>query len=347
MSPARPLASLASLALLTACAGTPPAPPPPMDPPPPPPPASAAPVVSAAPSAQPSASAAAAVEQAPLDPAADREAVALVSALCPAAIHHDHGKVQVGCRACPPFGAEGGKPDGKVAVDPPEFYPMEARYPGAFTAPGKDEIAVVFQGCEPHAANYGGTQLVEKSGGSYKAGAYYSGLHPESCKPYRRPDGRDLLVCRWADAHQGVGFSEVFSFDFTVAKPDDIEKGFGAEVKVVDNAFQLCMGVNPDDGVSQGSVNDYRFEDRNHDGKLDLVVELEHRHTAYSKALDKKIEKACKAEIARNPGDPASLDASKLLGKPVKESVELLWDGKGFKASAKTEKLLKELQQGL
>lgn len=280
--------------------------------------------------------------QAPIDPAADREQLAIAQGICAAAIKHVDGKVLVGCRACPPFSGAAGHPDGIVAVDPADFYPLELSFTGAFTKAGATEIAAVFQGCESHAENFGGTLLIEKTASGYKAGNYHSGVHPDSCKPYHRADGRDLLVCQWADAHQSIGFSSVFAYDFSLSTPDEVEKGWKDLATVHDNSFQLCMGVDPTEGVNQGRVIGYRFEDKNADGKLDVVIDVEHRHTAGSAALTAKVDKACKA--AKPKGDDApSVDAAALLGKPVKASLVLIFDGQTFKATAASEKIIKGL----
>jgi hypothetical protein len=93
---------------------------------PPPPP-----VVSAAPSTAPSAAKGAAPA---LDPAANRDTLAIAEAVCPAAIKHVDGKVVVGCRSCLPFAADA--PDGKVEVDPEGFWGDRKRLPGCVHCAG-------------------------------------------------------------------------------------------------------------------------------------------------------------------------------------------------------------------
>lgn len=337
MSPTRaPVALL--LSLLAACAAPTPPPAPVVAAPPPATPTAATPpsAVASAPPAPPPAPPAL-----PVDPAADRDKLAIVSAICPAAIKHEGGKVLVGCRTCPPFTDT--PPDGRVAVDPPQFFPLESRYPGAFTRAGAEETAAVFQGCEPHAANYGGTQLVDKVAGGYRAGAYFSGVHPDSCQPYRRADGRDLLVCQWADAHQSIGTTSVFAYDFVASTPDDVEKGWKPLVTIHDNAAGACLGLSPELGLQQGRVLGFRFEDRNHDGRLDVAVDVEHRRTAHSAALEAKVARACKA---RGSDDAPPIDVTKLVGAPVKATLELLSDGKTFHPTAATARTLKALDLG-
>ena len=167
-----------------------------------PPPTTAPPV---APTAQPSAALTAHPPPLPpSDPASEADELAIAKAVCRAATKHVDGKVQVGCRTCPPFTSPDARPDGKVVADPETFFPIQGVYRGAFTSPGADQRAVVFQGCEPHSANYGGTLLVDADASGYLSRAYFSGVHPASCRPYRRPDGRDLLVCLWSEDRKSV-----------------------------------------------------------------------------------------------------------------------------------------------
>lgn len=312
-------------------------------PPPPPPPSVVVeppPAPTIVPAASATASAAPVRAPAPIDPAADKDKLAVVRALCPAAIQHHEGKVRVGCRACPPF--EDAPPDGEVAVDPESFFPLLQLYRGAFSKPGADEVAAVFDGCEPHAANYGGTVFAEKTPTGYRMITYASGLHPASCEVYHRPDKRDLLVCQWSDAHQSTGFMQVLSYDLTQAKADDPLTGWKQLVTVSDNSYSVCWGVSPEAGVMQGRVLGFRFEDRNGDKVPDVVVDIEHRTTPYSPALDKAIQKKCAEAQAKNP-DNTSIDVPKLLGKPQKETLELFGGLQGFKPSPRTAALLKKL----
>ncbi|APR78536.1 Hypothetical protein A7982_03883 [Minicystis rosea] len=320
-------ASLAAIALRCA------SPPPPIAVAPAPPP-------SAAPTATATASAAVSLPpQAPIDPAADQEKLALVTSICRAAIQHHEGKVRVGCRACPPFEGDDAKPDGRVAIDPPHLFPVEELYRGSFSRPGADEVAAVFEGCEPHAANYGGTLFAEKTESGYRMITYASGLHPASCRVYRRKDGRDVLVCRWSDAHQSTAFTQVFVYDLARATADDPLKGWDALATVSDNSYSVCWGIDPEGGIMQGSVIDFRFEDRNGDHVPDIVVDVMHRWTPYSAAVNKVIQKRCAEASAERPDDVPTIDVPKLLGEPAKATLELIADGQGFKPTAKTARL--------
>jgi hypothetical protein len=248
----------------------------------------------------------------------------------------------VGCRACPPFVGAAAQPDGHVVSDPDSFWPLEQRYPGAFTRAGATEVAAVFQGCESHAQNYGGTLLVTQTARGFTPGAYFVGVHPSSCQPYHRADGRDLLVCQWSDAHQSSAFTQVFVYDF-VRGTQDSERGWTSLVNVHDNSALACMGMLSGSGLHQGHVVGFRFEDRNGDGQLDLVVDVEHKHTMPSPSLDASVAGACKAAAPAKADDLPHIDVATLFGAPVPRTLVFLYANGSFHADAPTAAALKDL----
>lgn len=332
-----PFRSLVTFLVLleASCSAPPPATPPPATLAP-----QAAPRATATAPAAPSPAAA----QAPIDPAADADELAFARSICQAAVKHDRGKVRVGCQTCPPFDgkAEADQPDGRVAVDPEAFWAIEHLYHGAFVEPGADEVAAVFEGCEPHAMNFGGTLFARKTAAGYRAITYASAFHPASCQVYHRPDRRDELVCDWFDAHQTMGFTQILAYDAARATGDDPLKAWDALATVNDNSGGVCFGVSPDVGVKQGKVVGYRFEDRNGDHVPDLLVDVLHRATPYSAATAAAIQKKCREAAAAGREEP-TMDVPALLGQPVKETLELLFDGERFKPTPKTAALIRRL----
>jgi hypothetical protein len=330
--------AIPTLTLAFACASPPSSPPPaaPTSPLSAPPPADPLPPASAerneeAPEASPS-----------IDATVDPDELRLVQSICAPAIKHEGGKVLVGCTNCPPFEGGKAKSDAKPAIDPDTFFPLELVIAGSFTKPGASEIAAVFQGCESHAENYGGTLLLEKVASGFRSLYYASGVHPSWCKPRKRSDGRDLLVCKWADAHQGTGFTEVFVYDFARSSAADPTAGWTSLVHVEDTSFSVCFGISPESGVRQGEVGDVRFQGKSGN---DLAIEIRHRRTPFSTGLDQKISKACQTAAAKQPPDEGgvSVDVPKLVGAPAKDVLELTFDGSGWKPTAKTAKIIKAL----
>ena len=163
------------------------------------------------------------LDAAPADlPPQIAEHVAFLSDICPVALHYDSelgSGVVAGCRTCPPFEGPGAAPDGKIAVDGEDFFQLELLVSGHFTRAQADQRLAVFNGCEPHSDNWGGSVLAESSAGHFKSLSYASGIRPQRCKPYRRSDGRDLALCEFTDAHQALGTDSLASLDFSAAPP--------------------------------------------------------------------------------------------------------------------------------
>jgi hypothetical protein len=268
---------------------------------------------------------------------ADREKFSFAASVCAAAIKHDKGKVLVGCRECPPFESATSRPDGKVVEDPEPFYELEAVVPGSFSRSGSQQAALVFEGCEPHSSNYGGTLLVEKAVDGWNAVHYASAFHPRDCKPFRRPDGRDMLVCRYLDAHQMTGTDSLSSFDFSAASPDDPEKGWDSILSLSDNSYGNCMGVPPW-GFSASNIAAYGFRDVNGDGKPDLFIQIRRSSVPASKALEDRLAKSCEREIKAHPDSMPVVKPSTFMPPPVTSTLEYLFNGTKFVPTAGTEK---------
>jgi hypothetical protein len=266
---------------------------------------------------------------------ADPNRFEFVAALCASAIKHDKGRLLVGCRDCPPFDASSATPDGRVVVDPDPFFALELVVRGSFSRPGADQAALVFEGCEPHSANWGGSLLVERSGPSWKAVQYASGYHPRACKVYRRNDGRDILVCRHSDVHQSTATDTISTFDFSLATPDDPEKGWEQVFTSLNNASSVCMGVSPD-GVTEDRVESFELRDVNADGKVDLAIQVQRAHVDYSKALETRIHKQCEKALQSDPHSFPTIRSSTFLPAPVRSLLEFVHDGTRFVATPAT-----------
>jgi hypothetical protein len=174
-------------------------------------------------SSQPAADSARLVDTAPPDlPPEIAERVAFLSELCPVALHYDVAlphAVAAGCRTCPPFEGASAAPDGKIALGGDEFFALELLVSGHFTDAAAEQRLAVFNGCESHSENWGGTLLAQRENGHFKALAYASGIHPQSCKLYRRPGQRDIPICEFSDAHQSVATDSLASLDYSSSPP--------------------------------------------------------------------------------------------------------------------------------
>ncbi|HLX07685.1 MAG TPA: hypothetical protein VKY89_07455 [Thermoanaerobaculia bacterium] len=74
---------------------------------------------------------------------------------------------------------------------------------GSFTAPLAVEAVADYEGCEPHAGNFGGSVLLRRRAGGWERIAFLPGERTQTCLRFRRPDGRDALACFSTWAGQG------------------------------------------------------------------------------------------------------------------------------------------------
>ncbi len=245
------------------------------------------------------------------DPAA-KEKFAFASTVCAVALRGSGPKLEIGCRECPPFEGKAAQPDGQVVRDPPAFFPLEFLVHGAFTRAGTDEAAAVFSGCESHAENWGGTLLAKRDGNAWRAVEYRSGVHPESCKPFRRPDGRDLLVCRWVDGHQSFWHDRLFSYDW--AQPDGSEAAWRSIMELDDNTAGACfLGTTPGMEVTRGTIESFDFSDVDHDGHEELIVRVSHAKSSVGAAFRSWCARAVRALDKNAPMPPLGSAAGRTL----------------------------------
>ena len=252
----------------------------------------------------------------------------------------------MGCRACPPF--DGATPDGKapeVGFEPGEFYELESLTPGSFTRAGADEMAAVFSGCEAADENRGGTLLAERGAdGLWVSRSYKGGLHPNACVSLRRPDGRDLLACRWEYAHEGLGHVGVLVQDFAQKTATDGAESWKDWVTLEDNAAWLCMDEEAMPSrlanrlVSTGRIDGLEVlpaTGRN----PGLVV---HAHASRGKATAAYVT-LCRNWLSQRAGaNPRYIDVRPGLNAPALRLI-FLWNGTTFEPNAATKTILQKL----
>ena len=301
--------------------------------------------VTAAPPAPPPASSPPAAKPAPpplpsLDtPELDAQLAFLVT-VCRAAISRDpRGRQRVGCAACLTSTDPAPELDGTIVLDADRehFYALRTLVRGSFTRAGATQIAASLDGCESHAENYGGMLVAEAQGASWARVRYDSGMHPETCLPFRHAAGHDLLVCRWQDGHQSFLHDRIVSYDLAqTAQNDSFE-----EIMVMnDDAFAGCVGgVPPGEEVRAGKVEAFSVRDEDGDGKPELVVEVSQRKAKPSGAYRALCKKAVAALDTVGPG----VDVRPGLGKLKKYRLVLTYDGAKFVPTPDTEKVLRDL----
>jgi hypothetical protein len=256
-------------------------------------------------------------------------ALEVAASVCRAVVGTRDGKLRVGCQSCPPFRRETG-PNGAVEVlpDNADFYPLEAAYFGSFTKAGADEVAAVFAGCEPYAGNYGGTLLASRDKAKspvWVARSYRSGFHPETCKPYRLPDGHSALLCQWTTGKQ-TSSDLLDLYDFTVGDEKDVEKGWSRVFETFSDTFSSCInGVLPGASVVAGNLDAFRLVPQA--GAPDKVeVDV----TFGAAKPEGAFQAGCKKLLAElEKPDSKGFDLSKVIPRQ-KLKLTLVWDGKAL-----------------
>ena len=134
---------------------------------------------------------------------------------------------------------------------------------GNFTRAGVQEAVASFSGCEPHADNFGGSILLEKTPTGWKVKSYESGFISDECLKYRLKSGRDLLLCQGGYGGQGEIDSSLFTFDYALPKQQHSKTLLSTR-----DTVSTCL---PGD-KTVGSIEGVQLRDLNHDGMSDVVV---------------------------------------------------------------------------
>jgi len=188
----------------------------------------------------------------------------LLHAVCPADASVTAGAkgVTAGCKACPAI-VPGGNSLGSDGSGP--AFSLDGVIYGSFTRTGAEEAVANFSGCEPHANNFGGSILLEKSPSGWKAKSYQAGFISDQCLKYRLRAGRDLMLCEGGYTGQGEIDSQLFIFDYALQGDHQTN----TLLSTMDNVG-ACL---PGDKIV-GSIESVHLRDLNHDGMPDLVVTL-------------------------------------------------------------------------
>ncbi|MGC4094582.1 MAG: hypothetical protein QM756_43035 [Polyangiaceae bacterium] len=296
-----------------------------------PPVASAVPPAAPAEPAKPSVSVSVAELTRGFGPQQSRTLDALRS-VCAAALKRDGERVRLGCVSCPPFDANARAAE--VAVDPEEFYEAKAAYFGSFSDANAREAALVFDGCEPAAANYGGTLLMSFDGSTWTPKTYASGFHPEECRTFTRPDRRDILVCRWLSVHQLYGESGVGSYDFTRYDGKDAFSAWEGLIALQDNSYSACLDEPQTkrslvaDSVAMLEVDAARSQ---------MSVAVRSFHGPKTSAYLAKCE-----ELAKVTEDGPPVDVGAALRFDV-HHLNFTWQAKGFTPDTATRALIRRV----
>jgi hypothetical protein len=132
------------------------------------------------------------------------EAAAILKAVCGAGAQVKDS--QMYCSPCPDFTSLHGLTT--------EQFQLRFVLAGNFTAPGSQDLAAFFEGCELFSENFGGAVLLNKVADGWKMARYYSALRPVAARAIRLSTGRDELFGVSNTIGLGLDANLLFTFDF-------------------------------------------------------------------------------------------------------------------------------------
>ena len=241
--------------------------------------------------------------------------VGFLSDICNVAMHYETTgahRVHVGCRTCPPFQGPAAISDGRIAVDGADFYELELYLPGHFTAANAEQRLAVFRGCEPHSQNGGGTLIAERQGDEFRPLRYLSGLRPRACQAYHRPDGLDVAVCEFTDAHQSTSTDTLSVLDFTVDPPKN--------QTLLTFTNQDPCATDPGTRTTEELIESYELNQNPAAKNNGLIV----RTTRTPRTMDLPYQRYCRENT---PGSPPR---ERPFSKPEVTTRQYRFDGESF-----------------
>jgi hypothetical protein len=241
--------------------------------------------------------------------------IGFLSDLCNVALHYEKEgahRIRVGCRSCPPFEGPAAISDGRIAVDGKDFFELELYIIGRFTSANAEERLAVFNGCEPHSSNRGGTLIAERQGDKFRSLRYLSGLRPQACQAYHRPDGRDLAVCEFGDAHPSISTDSLSVLDFAVDPPK-------AQTLLSFTNQEPCR-TEPGTRSTEELIESFELNQNPAAKNNGLIV----RTTRTARDMDERHQRYCRENAA---GGPA---AERPFSKPQVTTRQYRFDGESF-----------------
>ncbi|HKO47871.1 MAG TPA: hypothetical protein VJV79_09110 [Polyangiaceae bacterium] len=241
--------------------------------------------------------------------------IGFLSDLCNVAMHYETGgahRIHVGCRNCPPFEGPAAVSDGRIAVDGKDFFELELAIVGHFTAANADQRLAVFNGCEPHSSNWGGSLIAERQGDKFRSLRYLSGLRPQACQAYHRPDGRDLAVCEFGDAHQSISTSQLSVLDFASDPPKE-------QILLSFSNQDPCF-TEPGTRSTEELIESFELNQNPAAKNNGLIV----RTTRTPRNMDAQYQRYCQENAAGSP------PAERPFSKPQVTTLQYRFDGESF-----------------
>lgn len=170
------------------------------------------------------------------------DAKAIAAAVCapePAAqlTYGAPSKLRWGCAHCPQGTGDAGRKGPFL---------LERTFGGSFMGSAPQSLAV-FDGCETHVDEGGGSFILTRTKTGWRKGAYFKAYRPEKCLTLGDKAGRDFLAC--LQTHQGTGGFLAAWFSLAMFDQDGIH-----EDKFLSDLFSSVYGGDNESGVCRSST---------------------------------------------------------------------------------------------
>jgi hypothetical protein len=199
---------------------------------------------------------------------------------------------------------------------------------GHFISPTSDDAVVSMSGCEPHAANWGGSIMLTKRSNRWFTLWYKAGVETTQCHKVSLQSGREILVCMGTYGGQGATWTALYVEDLLKPTPV-LMSGDNREFFSVFNNTVTCgwnfENESKPDPLTRAYVERVEFKTGDEAGPSSLSVTARFG----KRTMKPEDVKACMDE--KNRKGPSS--PSRVLPGTRRYHIDFIFDGHNCKVA--------------
>ena len=197
---------------------------------------------------------------------------------------------------------------------------------GHFLSPTSEDAVLWMSGCEPHAANWGGSMLLTKRSNRWLTLWYKAGVETSQCHKVPLTTGREILVCMGTYGAQGATWTALYVEDLLKPTPVLMSSENREFFSVFDNTVTCGWSfenASKPDPLTRAYIEKVEFKTGDESGPLSLSV------TARFGKRPMKPEdvKACMEELNRKGYN----GPSRFLPSAKRYHIDFVFDGHDYK----------------